>query len=100
MSPEVPKDIDTGSPEHRHSPHFTNWWVGGWLAPLLVAGGTLAWVFLIYFLIGDRPTDWKYGVVPYVPGESIFSIRPQPKGIVPPQVTLPDDTKEEFDVER
>lgn len=66
------------------------WWVGGWISPILVAGFTLFWSLLIYWLIGDRARDWQYGVVPYVPGESVLSIERPARGEVPPQVTLPE----------
>lgn len=76
-------------PEHSDTPAFRRWWVGGWLAPLLVTGWMLIWVFVIYWLIGDRPTDWNYGVTPYVPGESVFSTEHPPKGKAPAQVIIP-----------
>ena len=63
--------------------------VGGWLAPALVVGFIIFWSLLIYALIGDRPTDWQYGVTPYVPGQSILSTSPVPAGPPPRQVVLP-----------
>jgi hypothetical protein len=79
--------------EHTHShvdsPAARRKWVGGWTTALLVAGGTILWCLLIYHLIGDRPPGWQYGVVPYIPGQSVLSSQPPPRGTVPKQVTLP-----------
>lgn len=82
-------DNDGRHPEHPDTPAFRRWWVGGWLAPLLVTVWMLVWVLMIYRLVGDRPSDWNYGVTPYVPGESVFSTEHPPKGDAPEQVTLP-----------
>ena len=92
MSPEDsdPK-IDTypgGTPEITR----TTWWVGGWISPILVAAFTILWCFLAYWLIGDRPREWQYGVMPYVPGESVFSSETPPSGTPPKQVILPNIT--------
>ena len=81
-------DEERNEQSHR-TPERTRWWVGGWLAPLLVVAGTLVWVLLIYWLIGNRPTTWKFGTFPYVPGQSDFSVEPTPRGHLPPQVELP-----------
>lgn len=91
---EVPSGIHPEHEEVRESPRFRSWWVGTWFAPLLVSGGILFWCLAIYLLIGNRPRDWDYGVAPYVPGESIFSINPIPRGIPPEQVVLPEDTSD------
>lgn len=88
---EVPEGVHPEEPREHESPRFQKWWVGGWLAPILVTLGTLAWCFLIYGLIGDRPRNWEYGVTPYVPGESIFSTEPVPAGPVPREVELPNE---------
>ena len=71
------------------SPSTRKWWVGGWLAAILAAAGTLVWCLLIYFLLKDRPRDWQYGVTPYVPGQSAFSTQARPAGVTPKQVVLP-----------
>ncbi len=97
---EVPGGVHPERHGERESPVFRRWWVGGWLAPLLVTAGTLIWVFLIYWLIGDRETVWKYGVVPYVPGSSIFAIEGPDRGEVPPKVMLPEDDSEDMNAER
>ena len=62
--------------------------VGGWFAPKLVVAFIILWSLLIYALIGDRPSDWQYGVFPYVPGQSIFSTSRVPS-TPPKQVELP-----------
>jgi hypothetical protein len=68
--------------------------VGGWWAPLLVAGGTLAWCFLIYFLMGNRERNWQYGTVPYIPGSTIYVSRDVPNTLYPkPLVELPLPTQ-------
>lgn len=82
-------DSDRQHSEHPDTPAFRRWWVGGWLAPLIVTAWMLSWVLMIYWLVGDRPVDWNYGVTPYVPGESVFSTEHPPKGEAPGQVTLP-----------
>lgn len=73
--------------EPTSKPHLES--VGGWLAPVIVTLFTLIWVMLIYGLIGDRPVDWKYGVTPYIPGQSIISTQQAPKGIAPKQIEIP-----------
>ncbi|MDO8588177.1 MAG: hypothetical protein Q7T82_14210 [Armatimonadota bacterium] len=90
--PEVPKDVHPEIPEQTQDPSFRRWWVGGWPAALLTAGATIVWCLLIYALIHDRPAEWKYGVTPYVPAESIVSSEPPPRGRVPNQVVLPRKT--------
>ncbi|MBI2842321.1 MAG: hypothetical protein HYX78_02870 [Armatimonadetes bacterium] len=86
--PEVPRGIHPESPEDRESPRFSAWWVGGWISPILVVAFTILWTLLIYALIGDRPRDWQFGVTPYVPAESIFSIEQPPPAAPPNQVEL------------
>ena len=88
---EVLKDTCPEIQKDRHAPRSCRWWVGGWTSALLVAGGTLAWCLIIYFLIGNRPPGWQYGVVPYVPGESVLSSQPPPRN-APNQVILPQKT--------
>lgn len=90
--PEVPAGVHPEIESQREDPRFRRWWVGGWLSPILVTAFTLLWVFLIYWLIGDRPRDWQYGTMPYVPGESIFAIEPAAPGQAPPQIVLPKET--------
>ena len=63
--------------------------VGGWFTPILVVVFIILWSLMIYWLIGDRPTDWNYGVVTYVPGESFESTQRVGPGKVPKQVELP-----------
>jgi hypothetical protein len=92
VHPEVPSHIHPEVPEHREKPEFHRWWVGGiggWTAPLLAAGFTVLWSLLIFFLIGERPTTWKFGVVPYVPAQSILSSQAEPRGKVPKQIEFP-----------
>lgn len=92
--PEVPSGIHPEHEDVKESPRFRSWWVGTWLAPIYVSGAIFFWCLVIYLLIGDRPRDWDYGTVPYVPGESVFSIAPIPKGVAPDQVILPEDTSD------
>ncbi|MDO8683404.1 MAG: hypothetical protein Q7N50_07985 [Armatimonadota bacterium] len=92
--PEVPKDIHPEIPESHEDPIFRKWWVGGWLSPIFVAAGTLIWCLLIYFLIKDRPRDWQYGVVPYIPAESAITSKTGPAGPSPKQVQLPKRSQE------
>ena len=66
----------------------SRWWIA-WLAPLAVAGFTIGWCLFAYLAIGDRAPVWQYGTVPYVPGESVTSVEPMPKGAPPKQVELP-----------
>lgn len=63
--------------------------VGGWFTPIVVVGFIILWSLMIYWLIGDRPTDWNYGVMPYIPGQSIESTHRIGSGQVPKQVELP-----------
>lgn len=88
--PEVPEGFHPEIPEQRESPAFGRWWVGGWIAPLVVAGFIVGWCLVIFFLIGDRKPDWKYGVIPYVPGQSAISSELAPAGLEPQQVELPE----------
>lgn len=86
MSPEEYGHSGHDSPAARRK------WVGGWTTALLVAAGTILWCLLIYRLIGDRPPGWQYGVVPSVPGQSVLSSQPPPRGNAPNQVILPKKT--------
>ena len=72
---------------------------GGWIAPIIVAIFTIIWCLLIYKLIGDRPADWKYGVTPYIPGQSIISTQQPVKGITARQVELPSTVKNRKDAD-
>lgn len=87
--PEIPRQIHPECPGHLQKPELHKWWVGGWLAPIFVAGFTVLWCLLIFGLIGERPTKWQYGVVPYLPSESIISSRPAPSGTPPKQIEFP-----------
>jgi hypothetical protein len=60
-----------------------------WLLPLAVAGGILVWNFLILRVVGNKPRDWAYGTLPYVPGEYYSSTEQPGRGTVPTQVPLP-----------
>jgi hypothetical protein len=62
---------------------------GGWITPVIVVGFTIIWCLGIYFLIGNRPTDWNYGVIPDIPGQSFESTQILPSGPAPKQVELP-----------
>lgn len=65
-------------------------WVGGWTAPVLVTGFIIVWCLLIYMLIGDRPREWQYGVLPYIPSASYLTTsRPSPGLLTPKQVEYP-----------
>lgn len=91
---EIPMGVHPELEEVRESPRFRQWWVGTWFAPLLVSVGMLLWCVLAYLFIGDRPRDWNYGVLPYVPGQSIFSTNRVPHGATPNQVALPEDASD------
>jgi predicted metal-binding membrane protein len=56
----------------------------------LIAVLIVAWGATIFFLVGNRPTNWDYGAHPYVPGESYQTTHGVPKNPQPPpQVELP-----------
>jgi hypothetical protein len=74
--------------EDHSQPQMNRWWVGGWLAPMLVTAFTLGWLLFIYYMVPEIPSNWKYHVVPYVPGQSVISTE-QPKNNDRPQVELP-----------
>ena len=70
-----------------------------WLA---VTGLTLlvaSWGLAIYLLVPDNPPAWEYGVLPDVPGSSIYSTAAAPpppttgRQIALPPETLPARTK-------
>jgi hypothetical protein len=65
------------------------WWTGGVITPVLAILFTIFWTLAFYWLVGDRGTDWKYGVLPFVPAESSYSNRPFPTGPAKRQVELP-----------
>jgi hypothetical protein len=67
----------------------TQWFVGGWLSPLIVAAFTVIWVMLIFFLIGWRTRGWQYGVLPYIPGEALNTVQYVSPHDVPRQVQYP-----------
>lgn len=69
-------------------------WVGGWWSPVIAALFTVGWGLTIYSLIGDRPAVWKYGVIPNVPAQSVFTTSEVPKGRAPKQVILPERPQE------
>lgn len=66
-----------------------NWWIGGWISPILAAAFTAFWGLMIYALIGERPTHWQYGVVPYVPAQSYLISKEPGAGRLPKQIQLP-----------
>jgi hypothetical protein len=41
-----------------------------WLIVFTITVLLVLWVGLSYWLIGDRPRQWDYGSVPYIPAES------------------------------
>jgi hypothetical protein len=44
---------------------------------LTLAGFFLLWGFLLFYTIGDKgPPPWDFGVVPDIPGESVYSTHP------------------------
>jgi hypothetical protein len=48
--------------------------IGDWLVPLSLAVGFLLWGLLIFFMVGVKwPPDWNFGVIPDVPGGSVYS---------------------------
>jgi len=69
------------------------WYVGSWLAPVLVVSFLILWHLLAHSLIPNLPRTWQYGVTPYVPGESVFSTQQPPRGPAPKQVVLPKRRK-------
>ena len=79
--------------KHPDSPETEASWVGGWLSPIIVAALTLIWCFLIWWLIKDRPTNWNYGVTPYVPAESALSSQEPKAGSPPKQIEMPVNTR-------
>jgi len=87
--PEVPAGLHPEFREERERPEFGTWWVGGWLSAIIVVAFTVLWCLLIYLVVPERPVGWRYGVAPYVPGQSIVSTKPPPAGPPPKQVVLP-----------
>jgi hypothetical protein len=46
-----------------------------------LAGFFLLWGFLLFYTIGDKgPPPWDFGVVPDIPGESVYSTHPAMSG--------------------
>lgn len=96
MSPDDNEEYREAGEETRPGPGGTTavlqsaWWVGGWISPVAVVAFTILWTLIIYLLIGTRPRDWQYGTVPFIPGQSIFSVE-QPLTAQPPkQVVYPE----------
>jgi hypothetical protein len=74
--------------------------VGGWLAPLLVTAYIIGITFIVYNVVGVRPTTWEYGVLPYIPARSTFSTQSPPVGVPPLQVEYPQGTSGGANVRR
>ncbi|MCE5199993.1 MAG: hypothetical protein ABFD54_08450 [Armatimonadota bacterium] len=92
-NPEIPGHIPTDQiEEYRNDPSFQKWFVGGWIAPILVVMYTVGWHGLMHGILHDRPRHWQYGVVPYVPAQSWLTTRYPPKDSLPKQVILPKKT--------
>lgn len=52
---------------------FRDWLIVSAIAILFILYG-----FMAFFIIGDKgPPDWDFGIVPDVPGESIYSSSPR-----------------------
>jgi len=48
----------------------------GWILVLSISLFFFLWGLLIYFAIGDSwPPPWRYGIVPDVPGQSVYSVQ-------------------------
>jgi hypothetical protein len=79
----------------RSTEHPNESQVGGWKTPLLVTAFIIVWCLMIYAMVGDRPVDWQYGVLPYVPSQTFLSTRaPSHKAIPPKQVEYPSAIRE------
>lgn len=86
---EIPDSIPPDSRDRILRRKPLAWWQGSWYFPVAAAAFTVLWGLLIYSLIGNRPTVWQYGVVPFVPAESFLSSQ-EPDGTkAPKQVILP-----------
>ncbi|MCC6443279.1 MAG: hypothetical protein IT210_07460 [Armatimonadetes bacterium] len=76
------------------SHEFGTAWIGGWTAPIIVTLFTLIWLLGQYLLIPERPRDWQYSTVYYVPAQSVVSTRHfSPKAAHGPQVEYPSTTR-------
>ena len=60
----------------------------------LVAALILVWGAVVFFLVGERPTEWDYGSHSYIPGEAYDTTGGLPRGPAPPQVELPPASQE------
>jgi hypothetical protein len=76
--------------EHQPSTGSEETRAGGYIAPLIAIAFTVLWPLAFYWLIGDRPRDWQYGTVRYVPAQSLASSVAYPSGPTPKQVILPE----------
>ena len=48
----------------------------GWILVLAISLFFFLWGLFIYFTIGDSwPPPWRYGTVPDVPGQSVYSVQ-------------------------
>lgn len=59
-----------------------------WRVPIGISAAIVAWGLLIYAAVGNRPRNWAYGVLPYVPGESYYSSQRPARRLPPKQVDL------------
>ena len=49
--------------------------VRDWIIVLVISGCFFFWGLLIYYAVGDSwPPPWRYGTVPDVPGQSVYSV--------------------------
>ena len=49
--------------------------VRDWIIVLVISVCFLFWGLLIYYAVGDSwPPPWRYGTVPDVPGQSVYSV--------------------------
>jgi hypothetical protein len=55
--------------------------VKGWLIVSGLALFFLLYGLSIYFVVGDKgPPGWDFGVIPDIPGQSVYSTSPEPAG--------------------
>jgi hypothetical protein len=48
--------------------------VRDWMIVLVISASFFFWGLLIYYAVGDNwPPPWRYGIVPDVPGQSVYS---------------------------
>jgi hypothetical protein len=76
-----------GWPEHLNEPAFQGWLIVCGIAAAFVLYGLFA-----FFFIGDRqPTDWDFGAVEDIPGESVYSTFPYREGAEEPEAQHVDE---------